>query len=253
MNNDNSTASFGFDLQPMQSPYIPEYLNISPSRTQHSPRNGLTPVTVPLATSNSTLTPEDQKETCIQKLSDLNAELMKNLNRLTTCSVATSFIFKPSDNDTAGFLLRTIDGSSGQDNAVGKVLRSTEQFLQILRDFRQSLLDVAPPNDKQYEGQIIESGDFPNYSSSSSEVFTEEESLQRYKLLQSYSDTVRYTHNTPPAPTLSNYTSSARNPTHLTLPSNLAILTCYTCILESFEHIFHSLQHVRKISYYHFP
>jgi hypothetical protein len=226
-----------------------------PSRTQDSLANNSVPTVSqssnPISHEASTiiLTPEERKEICIQKLSDLSASLMKNLNRLLTCSLATSFIFTPSDENIAEYLFKTIDGSSGQDNAIGTVLHSIEQFLQIFRDFRQALVDVAPQSsiDPVVEkGDTDASLDFDSQPGQFPEASSEEESVRRFKLLNSYKDRIR-----PPEPaslqhlppTVSSSSKSHLSLTHLSVPSTLTLLTCYTCILKSFENIFLSLQH----------
>lgn len=194
----------------------------------------------PITAPPSIFTPDTQREICIQKLSDLGASLMKNLNRLSTCTLSTSFIFTPSDRNVEEYLFRAIDGSGTQDNAIGKVLRSTEEFLQILQDFRHALLDI-PPNSTHQEkengsGHTSESNSTPGFLR---ETHDSEEVLRRWDLLQTYKDRPR-NHNDSQV-THSNPSSSTENPTHLSIPSILTLLTCYTCILKSFEGILVSL------------
>ena len=74
----------------------------------------------------------EQKEAYIQKLSELSSSLMKDLNRIITCKLASSFLFTPSDKETAEYMFKTIDGSMSQDNAIGRMLHGSEKFLEIL-------------------------------------------------------------------------------------------------------------------------
>lgn len=194
----------------------------------------------PIAAPPYVLTPDAQREICIQKLSDLGASLMKNLDRLSTCTLSTSFIFTPSDRNAEEYLFRAIDGSSAQDNAIGKVLCSTEEFLHILQDFRHALLDI-PPNSRHQEeekgsGHTPESNSTPGSLRGTNDG---EEVLRRWDLLHIYKDRPR-NHNDSQV-THANPSSSTENPTHLSIPSTLTLLTCYTCILKSFENIFVSL------------
>jgi hypothetical protein len=191
------------------------------------------------------LTPEDRKELCIQRLSDLSANLMKNLNRLKTCTLATSFLFTPSDDGTADFLFKTIDGSSAQDNAIGKVLYSTEEFVRILQDSREALLDASPTTHSPC-GKEEERGIFDHHGANiSREEISEEETIRRWELLHLYSNTSRHQRisSIPTPPT--QHTLQTR----LSVPSTLILLTCYTCILNSFEHIFSALKYWLSIPY----
>jgi hypothetical protein len=186
-------------------------------------------------------TPEDKKELCIQKLSGLSASLMKNLNRLTTCTLATSFIFTPSDDNTAEYLFRTVDGSSGQENAIGRVLQSTEEFVQILKTFREALLGVAPPpySAKDEEGREEGRGSLDNQQAHTEESNSEDETVRRWELVHSYANHAR--HQTLPPSRSKPFPNRVPNTNH-SIPSTLIILTCYVSILKSFENIFSSLQ-----------
>jgi hypothetical protein len=188
-------------------------------------------------TTPAPMTPDDRKDLCIQQLSDLSSSLMKNLNRLTTCSLATSFIFTRSDNHTAEYLFKAIDGSSSQDNAIGNVLQSTSEFIEILQKYRETLLDDvppahSPPRDEERTGGNSDKSDNPE------ELNAEEETIRRWELLHSYKTRSRHqifttTPSEPPHP---------KRQINVPVPSTLVIVTCYISILKSFENIFSSLQ-----------
>ena len=91
----------------------------------------------------------EQKEACIQKLSELSSSLMKDLNRIITCKLASSFLFTPSDKETAEYLFKTIEGSMSQDNAIGRMLHGSEKFLEILQYLNQLPLASSHPSPTQ--------------------------------------------------------------------------------------------------------
>ena len=62
---------------------------------------------------------------------------MKDLNRLMTRKLACSILFTPSDKESAEYLFKTIDGSITQDNAIGRMLHGSEEFLEILQYLNQ--------------------------------------------------------------------------------------------------------------------
>jgi len=120
---------------------------------------------------------------------------MKTLNRLLTCSLATSFIFTQSDENTADYLFKTINGNRVQSSATGKFLRSTKKFIHICREYQEIGLYVAPRSSST--GVVIENGatnasiNFNNQSGQSAEASTEEERIHRLSLLNSYKDRIR--------------------------------------------------------------
>jgi hypothetical protein len=198
-------------------------------------------ITTPKPASLTSLTPEDKKELCIQRLTDLSASLMKNLNRFRTCTLATSFVFTASDNNTAEYLFKTMDGSSSQDNAIGKMLQSTEEFVQILKEFRETLLDVAPPpySAKDEERREQEScSDLEDQQMQSTVLNTEEETVRRWELLHTYKNHTRHQTLTSQSEPALKRPPNAK----LSIHSTLILLTCYISILRSFENIFSSLQ-----------
>lgn len=196
-------------------------------------------LTIPLHVPGPMLTSDAQREVCIQKLSDLGASLMKNLNRLSTCSLSTSFIFTPSNRNAEEYLFRAMDGSTPQDNAIGKVLHSTEEFLKILQNFRHSLLDLPPLSNYQEENESDHNQQSTYTTESMRELNGGDEMLRRWNMLHAYKDRPQKFDDSHGIHAISS--PVVGQPIRLSIPSNLTILTCYICILKSFENIFVSL------------
>lgn len=202
--------------------------------------------------SNPPHTPTDQKEACIQKLSELSASLMKDLNRLITCKLASSFLFTPSDKTTAGYLFKTVDRTTSQDNAIGRMLHGTEKFLEVLQEFKLPLHAQSPPTPPSppfmaHGSDGGDSGGFPgvddvtgHLSDGSKEGLME----TRWNVLQSYFDRSNPLAPTPPqsASETSSLYSSGQS-FKLDVPSTLVILNCYTCLLKIFETVFYAVYH----------
>jgi len=89
--------------------------------------------------------PIDQKETCIQRLSELNTTLMKDHNRLIPCKLTSYFLFTDSDKTTAEYLSKTATGS-GNQVAIGQMLHGAQQFIEMIEEFKRTLLAHCPPS-----------------------------------------------------------------------------------------------------------
>ena len=193
----------------------------------------------------------EQKETCIQKLSELSSSLMKDLNRIITCKLASSFLFTPSDKETAEYLFKTIDGSMSQDNAIGRMLHGSEKFLEILQCLNQ--LPSASSHPSPTQSLESEGYDFPDLdyaTEGSSEGSVEGRVEARWSMLQSYLDRPKPPVLTTPSSSSSEAhsgSSSVRCP-RTDVPSTLAILTCYTCLLRIFETVFYCIHHSLECS-----
>ena len=221
------------------------YLPLNPFHAQDLQSTRTVGTTVSQAASTDSLSLEGQREMCIQRLSEVNAVLMKNLTRLTTCVVATTFIFTPSDQITSDYLFKTIDGSSGQDNAIGDVFRSTAEFIRIIHDFRDALLDFTPQTARDLadaygnDATVNANGE----AKASVEENGVDEVLNRWNLLSSYKDrTQGHPISQHPVFTVPNSPSTILRAPRLSITSTLTLLTCYVCILKSFQSIFISLQ-----------
>ena len=190
----------------------------------------------------------EQKETCIQSLSELSSSLMKHLNRLASCKLASSFVFTPSDRNTAKYLFQTLDGSTSHENAIGRMLHGSERFLEILRLFDR-------PQDAQSSSSSAQSLDSEAYSFVDSAEPSPESNVQervemRWNLLQKYlgrTKTLALPATSPMPGGRHNLLSSGPYGI-LDVPSKLAILTCYTCLLIIFETVFICIHHFLECS-----
>jgi len=193
----------------------------------------------------------EQKEACIQKLSELSSSLMKDLNRIITCKLASSFLFTPSDKETAEYLFKTIDGSMSQDNAIGRMLHGSEKFLEILQYMNQLSFASSHPSPTQSLESAAYGFPDPDYATEgSSEGSVEGRVEARWTILQSYLDRPKPPVLTTPSSTSSEAhsgSSSIRCP-RTDVPSTLAILTCYTCLLRIFETVFYCIHHSLEYS-----
>lgn len=201
----------------------------------------------PWSSSGLGPSPTELKDAGIQKLSDLSAGLMKDLHRLVTCKLASSFIFAPSDKNTAGYLFKTLDGSMSQENAIGRMLHGSERFLEIVHFLSQPPLTPCSSSEQSLEGDTYNYGDLEN-APDVPELSPETRIEERWKTLQSY-----LSRRNPSATTFSTPSTSTSNSASVQLqkndiPSTLAILTCYTCLLKIYESVFFVIHHSLECS-----
>ena len=187
------------------------------------------------------------KDAGIQKLSDLSAGLMKDLHRLVTCKLANSFTFAPSDKNTAEYLFKTLDGSMSRENAIGRMLHGSERFLEIVHFLSQPLTPPCSSSEQSPEEDAYNYIDLKN-APDVSELSPETQIEERWITLQSY-----LSRRNPSATTFSTPSTSTNNSASARLqkndvPSTLAILTCYTCLLKIYESVFFIIHHSLECS-----
>jgi hypothetical protein len=173
---------------------------------------------------------------------------MKGLHRLVKCKLASSFIFTPSDQNTAEYFFKTLDGSMSQENAIGRMLHGSERFLEIVHFLSQPPLALpCSSSEKSLEGITYNYSDLEN-APDIPELSPEARIEERWKALQSYLG-----RRNPSAITFSTPSTSTSNSTSAQLqkndvPSTLAILTCYTCLLKIYESVFFVIHHSLECS-----
>lgn len=199
---------------------------------------GATQWPTPVSEKSVSAAPIHRKEACIQKLSELSADLMKDLNRLITCKLACSFLFTPSEKNTAEYLFRTLDGSFSHDNAVGRLLQGTERFLELVQEYKQPSHVTTPTQSP------LDPSDF---SQSPTSTNAQERMESRWSLIESY-----LSREKPPRAMASESTifdeSSSSQSSVMDIPSMLTILNCYTCLLKIFETVFFAIQYSLNVS-----
>jgi hypothetical protein len=72
---------------------------------------------------------------CIQELTDLSSSLMKDLHRVVDCTLASSFLFSRLDSGPGEYLLTILDGRATEESAIGRMLHSSEESLEIMQRF----------------------------------------------------------------------------------------------------------------------
>lgn len=230
--------------------------------------------------AGSTPSPTELKDACIQKLSDLSASLMKDLDLIITCKTASSFLFTPSDKTAAGYLFKTLDGSVTDDNAVARMLYGSERFLDIIKLFNQlpslpsSSLSMpaaaaaaaaaaasygtgssrpTDPDDAYYYSDLEETNDIRSRNPT-----PEDRGNEQWSILQAYLGRTSQGPGPGPNPQPHSHGSSSRSTTTNSssfvevqkpdVPSILVILSCYTCLLKIYETVFFVIQHVLECS-----
>ncbi|KAI9668163.1 MAG: hypothetical protein M1821_000983 [Bathelium mastoideum] len=211
---------------PFEDLSVPVHLQNTPpvSRTQQSkPR----PITVPAP-------PPTLPDACIQELSNLSARLIKDLNRVISCKLASSFLFTPAGRDSARCAFSTTDGSVAEDNAIGRMLHGSETFLDILRSAQSQPSPVASSavSELSQDDDMYSRSDFAELSEGRYDGNKEALVEARARLSQSNLRRQEISRSAPLKELL-----------RYDVPSTLAILTCYTCLLKIYETVFFVIQH----------
>lgn len=185
-------------------------------------------------------TPE-LKDALIQELSNLSTSLMKDLHRAVGCKLASSFLLKFSAQQPAEYLFKTLDGSTSQDNAIGRMLQGSEKFLEIMQLSLNQWCQPAPQIPHSLfgsEGLDFDTLEEPCHNSRrNSEARLE----RRWGMLQSYLEK----QNPIPTPLTSESFGLSHQPD---ITSKLAVLTCYTCLLRIYETVFFVIHHTLEVT-----
>ncbi|KAH8723146.1 hypothetical protein GQ44DRAFT_621239, partial [Phaeosphaeriaceae sp. PMI808] len=230
----SQTTSLEFLNRPTQS--------INPSTSAGSNR---TSSTTSSNWSNKSTT--ERRDGCIQELTDLSSSLMKDLHRVVGCKLASSFLFTRSDNGPVEYLFKTLDGSVTEENAIGRILKGSEKFLEIMQLFNELNQPTTPFLDNSLNGDSLDFNVLDN-PFDSPQNNNEAQFERRWRILQSYLDRKNATPNAPSFGTWlgDNLTSSIPQKPDIT--SKLAVLTCYTCLLRIFEIVFFVIHHTLECS-----
>ncbi|KAI0446927.1 hypothetical protein F4803DRAFT_501685 [Xylaria telfairii] len=190
--------------------------------------------------ASSTQTAE-LKDALIQELSNLSTSLMKDLHRAIGCKLASSFLLKFSAQQPAEYLFKTLDGSTSQDNAIGRMLQGSEKFLEIMQ---VSLNQWCQPTPRIPDSLLGSDGlDFDTLEEPSHDSRRNSEARleRRWGMLQSYLEK----QNPIPTPLTSESFGLSHQPD---ITSKLAVLTCYTCLLRIYETVFFVIHHTLEVS-----
>lgn len=160
----------------------------------------------------------DHRKNCLQNLADLHGSLLRDLDEVklskpaNECDCSRASVERNSQNGVA------------PDHPVGKVLRSSEKYLEILEYF--SLPPSSQPSLQQ--------------SSCSSDSFSSHEDLDLALGCENDDDTLHnFNHSTSFAAGLEpDLSSTASSPIHCDVPTTFSLLTCYISLVRIFRTIF---------------
>jgi hypothetical protein len=183
----------------------------------------------------------NRKEAYMQRLSELSANLMKDLNRMIACKLACSFIFTPSDKKTAEYLFRTADGSLCQNNGISRLFQGTEKFLEILREYEAHSQVTTPMDD------LLEPSNF-GQSLIDHSANPQQRIETRWSVIESYLGRSKPPGLITPTSTASETSenSSLSQSAIIDIPS-ITILNCYVSLLKTFEALFLSFQCILQV------
>jgi hypothetical protein len=183
----------------------------------------------------------NQREACIQKISDLSATLMKDLNRMNACKLACAFLFTPSDENTADFVFRTVDYSLFQKDSIGRIFQGAESFLEILHEYEKHLQVITPKN------ELFEPANNPK--SPPNDPATPQERMEiRWSVFQTYLGRPKPPGVMTPNSTTETYEKSTiPHISAIDMPSMLTIINCYICLLKIFETVFLAFQYIMQV------
>ena len=160
----------------------------------------------------------DHRRNCLQNLADLHANLLRDLDEVklskpaNECDCSRASVERNSENGVA------------PDHPVGKVLRSSEKYLEILEYF--SLPPSSQPSLQQ--------------SSCSSDSFSSHEDLDLALGCEKDDDALHnFNQSTSFAAGLEpDLSSTASSPIHCDVPTTFSLLTCYISLVRIFRTIF---------------
>jgi hypothetical protein len=183
----------------------------------------------------------NEKEACMQKLSNLSENLVKDLNRMVACNRACSFVFTPSDKKTAAYLFRTVDGSLCQNNGIGRLFQGAERFLELLQEYEAHSQVTTPMDD------LFEPNDFAQ-SLIGRSTNPEHRMETRWSVIESYLGRSKPPGMIPPISTASESSDNSSLPQCPIIDiSSITILNCYVNLLKTFEALFLSFQSILQV------
>lgn len=183
----------------------------------------------------------NRKEACMQKLSNLSANLTKDLNRMIACKLACSFVFTPSDKKTAEYLFRTADGSLCQNNGIGRLFQGTERFLELLQEY-EAHSQVTTPIDDLCEPNNFAQSLIDHSTNPQQRIET------RLSVIESYLSRSKPPGMITPTSTASETSDkSSLSQSAIIDISSITILNCYISLLKTFEALFLSFQCILQV------
>lgn len=96
----------------------------------------------------------DESQSRVELVYRSLSELDERLAPLVGCKLASSFLLTCSDKSPADYFSKTLDGSTSQENAIGRMLKGSEKFLEITELFNQWAQPAPSFSDDPLEGEI---------------------------------------------------------------------------------------------------
>ena len=191
---------------------------------------------------------EVPKQQRIKKLSELNSSLMRDLEEIESRKSTDNF-YLPKSSSPAPGCFGTIDEFIGHDNAIGKMLHSSERFVEISRYFRFSWKRSSRSSSQcPTEQTDPDSNDFEGSSPSHSKTQLGYTNQSIQHLSTSPMASRRSTRGRS-CSTSSEDTDSADRafssllPQGPDVPVTLNVLTCYICLVRIYKIIFAQVYH----------
>ncbi|KAI9848702.1 MAG: hypothetical protein M1837_006789 [Sclerophora amabilis] len=175
----------------------------------------------------------ETKEDCLHRLSELSSRLLKDFSRTSSGRLADILSSSPFCN------ARVPDCSNGSQkctspkNTIGRVLESSQTFLEILQYFSPNPSSSSADSECSYS-EYWDENEFVS--------ITNDHSFAPHALALATGDgDVNHacTQNTNAQQTSSASSSSSSTPSVVVdMPTTLTILTCYTCLVQTYDAIF---------------
>ncbi|KAI9751185.1 MAG: hypothetical protein M4579_006164 [Chaenotheca gracillima] len=245
--------SMGLTSNPLDHPESTD--NVMDSSLGRSQQLANTSVAIPAQSGSEGVSPVDTSEDCVEKLSELSSSLMKDLSRIHAGKLSDTFFFLPlspkgeTGNGNRNVATSATDDFVCQENIIGRMLYSSEQFLDILKYFMRSGTSFSRASlpHPLSEGCYSEV-DHESLSTAPTSVDANDaiDSASR----RSFSD--YSTHESSPNQHLSVFTdfTAMTRPTPATtdfsrwdVPTTLTILTCYISLVRIYRTVFSRILH----------
>lgn len=223
------------------SPFDAEYMFID-SPIFHDEPNNYTSSDIEAAQ-----VPDSVKDDCLEKLSQLNSSLFRQLSNVASGKLADWLNFSPSSTvppmQQTGELFSDQSTCGNQKSPIGCMLQSSQEFLNILRCFAPS---PSPPSSYS-----------PSHSSmgSSYSDFDPDDLFSSAIKPESYSSSDSSDHRPSiheslllsKAPSAARQPACSAGPLRSDISATLAILTCYVCLVRIYGSIFTQIHHLLLI------
>lgn len=195
--------------------------------TEHTPYSTLIAESVKNPSGNSEIQTIESKQDCLNRLSELSSQLLKDFNGTSFSKLSDVLSFSPCSNSRIDTLSSSIQKGVGRKNTIGSVLESSQTFLNILQHLKE------PTSDRNSRRS------FSAASECSYSEYWDENDIASTSNQNPYSGTeMAMELLNPVAGPAPNTTEKVSHDGTVDMPTTLTILTCYTWLLQSYDGIF---------------